>query len=148
MLTAVALGAAGVAMLSLLMNLALGRRLARMRKERRVRLPEPASFDAPENLTQEVVGISAEIASLQDAVRRSVQRIGLVRFDAFEDMGGQLSFAAALLDANGDGIVLSAINGRAETRMYAKPVEAGASKANLSSEEEEAIRRALGALRR
>jgi hypothetical protein len=66
-----------------------------------------------------------------------------VRFDAFEDMGGHLSFSAALLDAHGDGVVLTSINGRRETRIYAKPVSAAQSQYNLSDEEQEAIRRAL-----
>lgn len=146
----IAVGAAGVALLSLIMNFVLGRRLARMRRERRtIRLPDPSlSIDTPEGLTRELAGLAAEVAGLQDAVAHSVQRVGLIRFDAFEDMGGHLSFAAALLDARGDGIVLSSINGRSETRMYAKPVEGGSSRHNLSAEEEEAIRRALGVLRR
>ena len=52
------------------------------------------------------------------------------------------------LDKEGSGVVLSSINGRNETRIYAKPVEHGGSRINLSGEEEEAIRRALGAVRR
>jgi hypothetical protein len=74
-----------------------------------------------------------------------VQGVGVVRFDAFEDMGGHLSFSAALLDGHGDGVVLTSINGRQETRIYAKPVVGGTSQHNLSEEEQEAIRRALAA---
>jgi hypothetical protein len=73
----------------------------------------------------------------------SVQRVGLVRYDAFEDMGGHLSFSAALLDGNGNGLVVTSINGRQDTRCYAKPVESWSSRHNLSEEEEEAIRLAL-----
>jgi uncharacterized protein YlxW (UPF0749 family) len=73
----------------------------------------------------------------------SVQRVGLVRYDAFEDMGGHLSFSAALLDANGSGLVITSINGRQDTQCYAKPVESWSSGHNLSEEEEEAIRLAL-----
>lgn len=73
----------------------------------------------------------------------SVQRVGLVRYDAFEDMGGHLSFSAALLDANGNGLVITSINGRQDTRCYAKPVEFWSSRHNLSEEEEQAIRLAL-----
>ena len=78
-----------------------------------------------------------------EALMSAVQRIGLVRYDAFEDMGGHLSFSAALLDAEGDGIVITSINGRQDTRCYAKPVEAWASRHNLSEEEEAAIQQAL-----
>ncbi|HZB02372.1 MAG TPA: DUF4446 family protein [Actinomycetota bacterium] len=77
-------------------------------------------------------------------IEGSVRNVGLLRYDAFEDVGGRLSFSCALLDGNGNGVVLTSINGRQETRVYAKPVSGGASAHNLSLEEEEAIRRALG----
>jgi hypothetical protein len=73
----------------------------------------------------------------------SIRHIGLVRFDAFEDMGGRLSFSAALLDGHGDGVVITSINGRQDTRCYAKRVSGGASAHNLSDEERQAIREAL-----
>jgi hypothetical protein len=80
---------------------------------------------------------------LRHLVRRTVSRIGVVRYDAFEDMGGALSFSAALLDEAGDGVVISAINGRTETRSYAKPVVRGRSEHNLTPEEEQAIAAAI-----
>jgi uncharacterized protein DUF4446 len=73
----------------------------------------------------------------------SLRHVGLVRFDAFEDMGGRLSFSAALLDGHGDGVVITSINGRQDTRCYAKQVRGGASAHNLSDEESQAIREAL-----
>ncbi|HEY7476941.1 MAG TPA: DUF4446 family protein [Actinomycetota bacterium] len=76
-------------------------------------------------------------------VEASVRRVGLLRYDAFEDVGGRLSFSCALLDEHGNGVVLTSINGRQETRVYAKPVTAGTSSYNLSSEEGEAIRQAM-----
>ena len=69
--------------------------------------------------------------------------MGLVRYDAFEDVGGRLSFSCALLDEHGTGVVLTSINGRQDTRVYAKPVAGGTSSYNLSLEEEEAIRQAM-----
>ncbi|HEX6399342.1 MAG TPA: DUF4446 family protein [Actinomycetota bacterium] len=80
----------------------------------------------------------------QIQIEGSVRRVGLLRYDAFEDVGGRLSFSCALLDEQGNGVVLTSINGRQETRVYAKPVSGGGSSHNLSMEEEEAIRRALG----
>jgi hypothetical protein len=68
--------------------------------------------------------------------------VALLRYDAFEDVGGRLSFSCALLDDHGSGVVLTSINGRHETRVYAKPIHEGRSDYNLSAEEEEAIRRA------
>ena len=58
-------------------------------------------------------------------------------------MGGRLSFSAALLDGNGDGLVITSINGRQDTRTYAKRVRNGTSSRNLSDEERQAIRLAL-----
>ena len=73
----------------------------------------------------------------------TVRRVALLRYDAFEDVGGRLSFSCALLDDHGTGVVLTSINGRQETRVYAKPVTAGTSTYNLRNEEQEAIRQAL-----
>jgi uncharacterized protein YlxW (UPF0749 family) len=87
--------------------------------------------------------LSEEQRRVADAMLEVVQRVGLVRYDAFDDMGGHLSFSAAVLDAAGNGVVITSINGRADTRCYAKAVRGGASEHNLSVEEEEAIRRAL-----
>jgi hypothetical protein len=63
----------------------------------------------------------------------------VVRYDAFGDMGGRLSFSAALLDDSGDGLVISSINGRSETRTYAKSLVGLQSDHTLSPEEQEAI---------
>ena len=79
----------------------------------------------------------------QTDIEGSVRNVGLVRYDAFEDVGGRLSFSCALLDDNGTGVVMTSINGRHDTRVYAKPVSEGHSPYSLSIEEEEAIRQAL-----
>jgi hypothetical protein len=73
---------------------------------------------------------------------RALRDAAIVRYDALQEMSGQLSFSVALLNAAGDGIVLSSINGRAEARTYAKAVVAGKSAQQLSPEEEEAVRAA------
>jgi hypothetical protein len=79
----------------------------------------------------------------QVQIEGSVRRVALLRYDAFEDVGGQLSFSCAMLDDHGTGVVVTSINGRQETRVYAKPVTHRTSTYNLSLEEEEAIRRAM-----
>ena len=81
----------------------------------------------------------------QTLIDGSVRHVSLLRYDAFEDVGGRLSFSCAMLDDHGTGVVLTSINGRQETRVYAKPIAEGHSSYNLSSEEEEAIRQALAA---
>lgn len=80
---------------------------------------------------------------LEARSRGSLQHIGMVRFNPFDDTGSDQSFAIALLDDRRDGIVLSSLHGRANTRLFAKPVEAGSSKHTLSAEESEAIRIAV-----
>lgn len=72
-----------------------------------------------------------------------MQKVAIVRFNAFRDMGGDLSYALALLDSSGSGLVISSIYGRDDARTYAKPVKEGKSSYQLSSEEEEAIKKAL-----
>jgi hypothetical protein len=73
---------------------------------------------------------------------RAFRDMAIVRYDALNEMSGQLSFSLALLNALGDGVVLSSINGRAETRTYAKGVVAGKGVQQLSPEEARAVRSA------
>jgi hypothetical protein len=70
---------------------------------------------------------------------RALRDVAIVRYDALKEMSGQLSFSLALLNAVGDGVVLSSINGRAETRTYAKTVLAGKGAQELSPEEARAV---------
>jgi adenylate cyclase len=85
--------------------------------------------------------------SLEARSRGSLQHIGMVRFNPFEDTGSDQSFAIALLDDRRDGIVLSSLHGRGQTRVFAKPVEGGESKHTLSDEEAHAIRIAVDGAR-
>lgn len=80
---------------------------------------------------------------LGQSMRGAVQRVGLVRYDAFEDVGGRLSFSCAMLNDDGDGVLVTSINGRQDTRVYAKPVHRGESMNNLSAEEAAAVREAM-----
>ena len=73
---------------------------------------------------------------------RALRDVAIVRYDALHEMSGQLSFSLALLNAVGDGVVLSSINGRAETRTYAKSVRACKGVQELSPEEAQAVRAA------
>ncbi|MBW3601226.1 MAG: DUF4446 family protein [Actinobacteria bacterium] len=76
---------------------------------------------------------------LRGLARNALSGTGLVRYDAFDGVGGLLSFSTALVDERGDGVVVTAINGRAESRVFAKPVMRGESSHDLSGEEREAI---------
>ncbi|HEX9435688.1 MAG TPA: DUF4446 family protein, partial [Candidatus Limnocylindria bacterium] len=73
----------------------------------------------------------------------TLRKVGVVRFNPFPDAGGDQSFAIALLDAEGTGLVISSLHARTDTRIFAKPVQGGRSRYPLSDEEQDAIRRAL-----
>jgi hypothetical protein len=102
-----------------------------------------AHLDKVYGLAREMDEVAARAAVVEAAQRRSFQRIGLVRFNPFEDTGGNQSFALALLDQAGDGFVISSLHARAGTRVYGKAVAKGTSESNLSAEESEALRLAL-----
>lgn len=98
-----------------------------------------------QRLEQAVRRLAAESKRQNAALKGAVQHVGMVRYDAFEDVGGRLSFSCALLDDRGDGVVITSINGRQDTRVYAKPINGGRSSHNLSEEEVAAIQQANAA---
>ena len=102
-----------------------------------------AHLDKVLAVARELDELSARSAVLEAEARRAVQRIGLVRFNPFEETGGNQSFALALTDRNGDGFVVSSLHARTGTRLYAKAIVAGKSNSALSAEEAEALRVAL-----
>lgn len=102
-----------------------------------------AHLDKVFGVARELDELSARSAMLESNGRRALQRVGLVRFNPFEETGGNQSFALAMTDAGGDGFVISSLHARAGTRLYAKAVQAGRSDAALSAEEAEALRLAL-----
>ncbi|MGH3471208.1 MAG: DUF4446 family protein [Nocardioidaceae bacterium] len=83
--------------------------------------------------------VAAELELLRVDVSSSLRHLAVVRYDAFGDMGGHLSWSMALLDDGGDGVVLTSIHGRSDSRTYAKNVAAWTAHQQLSPEEEEAI---------
>jgi hypothetical protein len=102
-----------------------------------------AHIDKVYAVARELDELSARAAVLEGVGRRSIQRVGLVRYNPFEDTGGNQSFALALTDAKGDGIVLSSLHTRTGTRVYAKAISGGRSDGALSDEEREALRLAM-----
>jgi hypothetical protein len=96
-----------------------------------------------EQLATRVDALTALQRELETATGRSVQKVAVVRFNPFQDSGGDQSFAIALLDQRGSGVVVSSLHGRAETRIFAKQVMNGRSAHSLSDEEQQAIREAL-----
>ena len=104
--------------------------------------PEPVP-QQPESkqgtVRSELRKLGKEIEVTRGELRETLQHLAVVRYDAFGDTGGKLSWSMALLDDKGNGVVLTSINSRADARTYAKEVKAFASDAKLSPEEEEAI---------
>ena len=101
-------------------------------------------LDKVDEVSRELDELAARMAILEGAQRRAFQRVGLVRYNPFEETGGNQSFALALLDAAGDGWVLSSLHARSGTRVYAKAIKGGRGDAALSEEETAAIRQATG----
>jgi hypothetical protein len=101
-----------------------------------------AHLEKVHGLAREVDRLTARTAALETAGLRAFSRVGLVRYNPFEETGGNQSFALALLDAEGNGWVLSSLHARSGTRVYAKAIRDGRSDAALSEEETAAIRQA------
>lgn len=87
--------------------------------------------------------VESGLAQFREILQSSIRHIGVVRYDAFRDMGGHMSFSLALLDNRQNGVVLSILNGRDGSRGYAKAVQGGRSVSPLSEEEQEALAQAL-----
>jgi hypothetical protein len=84
-------------------------------------------------------GLRGEVQALRLEASQALRHLAVVRYDAFGDMGGHLSWSMALLDDAGDGVVLTSIHGRSEARSYAKNVTGWNCEQTLSPEEEEAV---------
>lgn len=80
------------------------------------------------------------INQLANQLESAIQHVGVVRYNPFEDTGSNQSFVLAMLDARGDGFVLSSLHSRQATRMFLKPVTRGRAEGAVSQEESEAIR--------
>jgi hypothetical protein len=82
---------------------------------------------------------AGDLAALRADLEQALRHVAVVRYDAFGDMGGRLSFSAAVIDDRGDGLVFSSIHARGESRTYAKGVVGGSSDATLTPEEQQAL---------
>ena len=142
----VALGLALVAMVAILFLLVRQQRLLRQYSE----LTTGTSGGNLEAILNDHIAQVRETAtrvedigqlahSLEKAAYFSLQHLGVVRFNPFQDTGGDQSFAIALVDGHGNGVVLSSLHGRDATRIYAKPLKRWESTHALTDEEKQAI---------
>jgi Protein of unknown function (DUF4446) len=98
-----------------------------------------------EAVREQTEALRLTVSALDASVTSSVQKVGLVRFNPFQETGGDQSFALALLDKRGDGVVISSLHSRTSTRFYARPIKASAAQSSLSEEEAEAVQQAMSA---
>lgn len=154
---AVALAAAGVALIALVLGLVAVVRLRRLRADQRVVLGGGNARDLVAHAAELDRSFAALHAYVEDVAARlddrlgaaelrldgAIAHFGLVRYDAYNEMSGRQSTTVALLDASRSGVVLSAIHHRDQARLYAKQVVGGQGELELSPEEEEAVRVAL-----
>lgn len=97
---------------------------------------------ADADLPDDVLGLRQEVAALRLEAADALRHLAVVRYDAFDDMGGKLSWSAAILDDHGNGVVITSIHGRSDARTYAKSVAGWSCEQQLSPEEDDAIRHA------
>ena len=96
-----------------------------------------------ESLSERVDALNKLHHELEHLSQRTLQKVAVIRYNPFADTGGDQSFAIALLDSLGNGVVVSSLHSRTDTRVFAKPVQSGRSKFQLSDEEQDAIKKAL-----
>lgn len=95
------------------------------------------------DLKKDFEKLREELKDLKRDSRFSIQKLGIVRFNPFKEMGGNQSFSLALLDGENNGIVITSLYTREGNRVYGKPIKNGQSEYLLSAEEKEAISKAL-----
>ncbi len=101
-------------------------------------------MDSVEQSGSQIEALESAVESLNERQKGCLQRVGLVRFDAFEDVGGEQSFAVVVLDGEQNGVALSSIYSRNDVRVYAKSIENGAAAHQLTNEERRAMIQANG----
>jgi hypothetical protein len=148
----IAVGAAVVAVVALVLTGLLVRKLRRLRADQQVLLGggkgDLVDFAVSlqgriDDLHGAVDEIAAALARVDRRIDTSISKTGLVRYDAYDDAGGQQSATIAVLDSVRTGIVLSAIQGRDYARIYLKELDRGRASVALSPEELEAVERAM-----
>jgi hypothetical protein len=102
-----------------------------------------AQQDIEARVAAERDGIAKTVQGMSHSVNTVLRRVALVRYDAFDDLGGRLSFSLAIMDDNGDGITLTSIASTSDTRLYAKSLSRGMGEHALSPEEEQAVKAAM-----
>lgn len=101
-------------------------------------------INSTKSVADENAKLWEENKAIKELLSNALTKVAIVRFRAFEDMGSDLSYAVAMLDSHNNGVVLSSIFAREDSRSYAKPIVNGTSTYPMTSEEEDALRQAMG----
>ncbi len=148
----IAIGAGVLALVALALALGLWARLRRVRAAQEAVLGSGSRdlVDFAVSLQGRIDGlhrsvdeVSAALGRLERRLDATVSRLGVVRYDAYENTGGHQSASVALLDSSRTGVVLSAIQGRDYARIYIKELDDGRAAVSLSPEEQQAVDRAM-----
>ena len=99
--------------------------------------------DSTKNVADENAKLWEENRAIKELLSNALTKVAVVRFRAFEDMGGDLSYAVAMLDSHNNGVVMSSIFGREDSRSYVKPIEDGSSTYSMTAEEQDALKQAM-----
>jgi len=94
------------------------------------------------DLAEKCEKIYQELKNLKKESKFSIQKVGIVRFNPFKEVGGNQSFSIALLDGNDNGVIITSLYTREGNRVYGKPIKGGESDYQLSEEEKEALKKA------
>lgn len=100
-------------------------------------------IDKTESAVEKADNIKAMYGQMDNRIKKCIQKVSVIRYKAFDDMGSALSFSIALLDDHDDGVILTGIYGRDDTTTYAKPVDKGIPKYDLSDEEQHVLQDAI-----
>jgi hypothetical protein len=100
-------------------------------------------LDKVDEVKEDSEKLKAGYNQLSNKVKECVQKTAIIRYRAFEDVGSDLSFSIALLNGSDNGIILSGIYGRSESTTYAKPIDKGISRYDLSEEEQQVLKEAM-----
>ncbi len=147
------LGLSALVVILLICLMSVSRKLAKLSRRYDTRLMDGSVGEIVDSLTRQaaaITGIESRLdqmaagqAEQARAIERCLQKVGLVRFDAFDDVGGEQSFAVVFLDGSGSGVALSSLYGRQDSRLYAKAISNGQGERALSDEEQAALAQAL-----
>lgn len=149
----VLLGMTGMILLALFVFISINLKLVKMNKKYSAMMQGTdgqnlerlliSHIEEIKEVVKKVDSLSNDCKLLERSFRESIQKVALVRFNAFEDVGSDLSFSIAFLDSYNNGIVISSIYGRNESRTYSKPILSGSSSYLLTEEEKQALAQAM-----